>query len=145
MHARISRKPWKIIARHWRLAPPHLYPIYSLRQEQSLPSTKRHLRAQRIYWKKSFRKWKQNFKACFYRHEGEASIRRGFVQYVNLGKTGMKVSRLCLGMMSYGSKQWREWVLEGDEAKPFIKRALEAGINFFDTADVYSVGESECI
>ena len=65
------------------------------------------------------------------------------MQYVNLGKTGMKVSRLCLGMMSYGSKQWREWVLEEHEAKPFIQRALEAGINFFDTADVYSLGESE--
>ncbi len=65
------------------------------------------------------------------------------MQYTNLGKTGMKVSRLCLGMMSYGSKQWREWVLEEEEAKPFIKRALDAGINFFDTADVYSVGESE--
>ena len=65
------------------------------------------------------------------------------MQYVNLGKTGLKVSRLCLGMMSYGSKQWRDWVLEEDEAKPFIKRALDAGINFFDTADVYSVGESE--
>jgi aryl-alcohol dehydrogenase (NADP+) len=67
------------------------------------------------------------------------------MQYVNLGKTGMKVSRLCLGMMSYGSKTWREWVLEGDDAKPFIQRALEAGINFFDTADVYSLGESERI
>ncbi|MGE5642980.1 MAG: aldo/keto reductase, partial [Byssovorax cruenta] len=65
------------------------------------------------------------------------------MQYVNLGKTGMKVSRLCLGMMSYGSKKWREWVLEEDEAKPFLQRALEAGINFFDTADVYSLGESE--
>src|SRR5512145_1229829 len=67
------------------------------------------------------------------------------MQYVNLGKTGMKVSRLCLGMMSYGSKQWREWILEEEESKPFIKRALEAGINFFDTADVYSTGESERI
>jgi aryl-alcohol dehydrogenase (NADP+) len=67
------------------------------------------------------------------------------MEYVNLGKTGMKVSRLCLGMMSYGSKQWREWVLEEEEAKPFIKRALDAGINFFDTADVYSRGESERI
>ena len=65
------------------------------------------------------------------------------MQYVNLGQTGMKVSRLCLGMMSYGSKKWREWILEEEEAKPFIKRALEAGINFFDTADVYSLGESE--
>jgi aryl-alcohol dehydrogenase (NADP+) len=67
------------------------------------------------------------------------------MQYVNLGKTGMKVSRLCLGMMSYGSKQWRSWVLEQDEAKPFVQHALEAGINFFDTADVYSTGESERI
>ncbi|HEU0294735.1 MAG TPA: aldo/keto reductase [Anaerolineales bacterium] len=67
------------------------------------------------------------------------------MQYTNLGKTGMKVSRLCLGMMSYGSKQWREWVLNEEEAKPFVQRALEAGINFFDTADVYSIGESEKI
>ncbi len=65
------------------------------------------------------------------------------MQYNNLGKTGMKVSRLCLGMMSYGSNQWRDWVLDEEQAKPFIKRALEAGINFFDTADVYSLGESE--
>jgi aryl-alcohol dehydrogenase (NADP+) len=67
------------------------------------------------------------------------------MQYVNLGNTGLKVSRLCLGMMTYGSKKWREWVLEEKEAKPFVKRALDAGINFFDTADVYSVGESERI
>ena len=65
------------------------------------------------------------------------------MQYTNLGKTGLKVSRLCLGMMTYGSKKWREWILEEDEAKPFVKRALDAGINFFDTADVYSLGESE--
>lgn len=65
------------------------------------------------------------------------------MQYINLGKTGIKVSRLCLGMMSYGSKKWREWVLEEADAKPFVKRALDAGINFFDTADVYSLGESE--
>ena len=67
------------------------------------------------------------------------------MQYVNLGKTGMKVSRLCLGMMSYGSKQWRNWILEEEESRPFVQRALEAGINFFDTADVYSTGESERI
>ena len=67
------------------------------------------------------------------------------MQYVNLGRTGMKVSRLCLGMMTYGAKTWREWVLEEDEARPFVMRALEAGINFFDTADVYSLGESERI
>jgi len=67
------------------------------------------------------------------------------MQYVNLGKTGLKVSRLCLGMMTYGSKKLREWFLEEKEAKPFVKRALDAGINFFDTADVYSLGESERI
>ena len=67
------------------------------------------------------------------------------MHYTNLGKTGMKVSRLCLGMMSYGVKSWREWVLDEEQAKPFIKRALDAGINFFDTADVYSLGESERI
>ncbi len=65
------------------------------------------------------------------------------MQYVNLGKSGVRVSRLCLGMMTYGSKDWRPWVLTEAEAKPFVKRALEAGINFFDTADVYSIGVSE--
>ncbi len=65
------------------------------------------------------------------------------MEYVNLGRTGLKVSRLCLGMMSYGAKSWREWVLEEGESRPFIARALELGINFFDTADVYSLGESE--
>jgi len=71
--------------------------------------------------------------------DGEGNINRGgTMQYVNLGKTGMKVSRLCLGMMSYGSKQWREWILEEEDARPFIERALDAGINFFDTADSYN-------
>jgi aryl-alcohol dehydrogenase (NADP+) len=65
------------------------------------------------------------------------------MDYVNLGRTGLKVSRLCLGMMTYGSKAWREWILEEDDARPFVKRALDAGINFFDTADVYSLGASE--
>ncbi len=55
----------------------------------------------------------------------------------------MKVSRLCLGAMTYGSKKWRDWVLDEDEARPFIRRALELGFNFFDTADMYSVGASE--
>ena len=62
---------------------------------------------------------------------------------INLGATGIKVSRLCLGMMTYGSKRWRDWVLEEEEARPLIKQALDAGINFFDTADVYSLGVSE--
>jgi aryl-alcohol dehydrogenase (NADP+) len=65
------------------------------------------------------------------------------MDYVNLGKTGLKVSRLCLGCMSFGSSKWRSWVLDEEEARPFVKKALEGGINFFDTADVYSQGESE--
>jgi aryl-alcohol dehydrogenase (NADP+) len=65
------------------------------------------------------------------------------MQYVKLGSTGLTVSRLCLGAMTYGSKKWREWVLEEQESKPFFRRALDAGINFYDTADVYSLGVSE--
>jgi aryl-alcohol dehydrogenase (NADP+) len=67
------------------------------------------------------------------------------MEYVNLGRSGLKVSRLCLGMMTYGSPQWRKWVLGEDQTLPFVKRALEAGINFFDTADVYSLGASEIV
>ena len=67
------------------------------------------------------------------------------MEYINLGKTGLKVSRLCLGCMTYGSKKWRPWVLEEHEAGPFFRRAIEAGINFFDTADTYSAGVSETI
>jgi aryl-alcohol dehydrogenase-like predicted oxidoreductase len=65
------------------------------------------------------------------------------MDYVNLGKTGLKVSRLCLGCMTYGSSKWRSWVLDEAESRPFIKHALEAGINFFDTANMYSDGVSE--
>ncbi len=65
------------------------------------------------------------------------------MDYVNLGTTGLKVSRLCLGAMTYGSKQWRPWVLEEEEARPFIRKALEFGINYYDTADMYSAGKSE--
>ena len=65
------------------------------------------------------------------------------MEYVRLGKTGLKVSRLCLGCMTYGTSKWRPWVLEANEGRPFIKRALEHGINFFDTADMYSLGVSE--
>lgn len=65
------------------------------------------------------------------------------MKYANLGNTGVSVSRICLGMMTYGSRAWRDWVLEYDEALPFMEAALEAGINFFDTADVYSNGASE--
>jgi len=65
------------------------------------------------------------------------------MDYVRLGSTGLKVSRLCLGCMTYGTKQWREWVLEEEDSRPLILRALELGINFFDTADMYSLGVSE--
>jgi aryl-alcohol dehydrogenase (NADP+) len=65
------------------------------------------------------------------------------MQYVRFGQTGIKVSRLCLGMMTYGSSRWRPWVLDEAESRPFVKRALEHGINFFDTADMYSRGVSE--
>jgi aryl-alcohol dehydrogenase-like predicted oxidoreductase len=65
------------------------------------------------------------------------------MQYVTLGRTGLKVSRLCLGTMTYGTPAWREWVLPEDASRPFIRRALEHGITFFDTADMYSLGVSE--
>jgi aryl-alcohol dehydrogenase (NADP+) len=65
------------------------------------------------------------------------------MDYVRLGSTGMKVSRICLGVMSYGSPKWRPWVLDEEQSRPFISRALEHGINFFDTADMYSHGVSE--
>ena len=62
---------------------------------------------------------------------------------VRLGTTDVQVSPLCLGTMTYGTKSWRPWILEEGEARPFFRRAIEAGINFFDTADMYSVGASE--
>ncbi len=65
------------------------------------------------------------------------------MEYVRLGKTGLKVSRLCLGCMTYGDPKWREWVLDEAASRPFVKAALDIGINFFDTADMYSVGASE--
>ncbi|HEX4998964.1 MAG TPA: aldo/keto reductase, partial [Terriglobia bacterium] len=67
------------------------------------------------------------------------------MQYINLGSSGLKVSRLALGMMSYGEKTWRPWVLEEKDSLPFVQRALELGVNFFDTADMYSLGASERI
>ncbi|KAJ2956293.1 hypothetical protein NQZ79_g7844 [Umbelopsis isabellina] len=67
------------------------------------------------------------------------------MQYVNLGPTGVRVSRICLGCMSYGDKNWASWVTEEEESLPLIKQAYDAGINFFDTANVYSNGVSEKI
>ncbi len=65
------------------------------------------------------------------------------MEYINLGNSGLKVSRLCLGCMTFGSKKWRDWVLEEPDAEKIIKHALDQGINFFDTADMYSNGVSE--
>jgi aryl-alcohol dehydrogenase-like predicted oxidoreductase len=65
------------------------------------------------------------------------------MKYVPLGRSGLQVSRLALGCMSYGTPAWRPWVLDESAARPFFRRAIEAGINFFDTADMYSVGVSE--
>ncbi len=65
------------------------------------------------------------------------------MDYVNLGETGLRVSRICLGMMSYGTPDWRDWVLDEAASEPIVKAAVEAGITFFDTADMYSVGVSE--
>jgi aryl-alcohol dehydrogenase-like predicted oxidoreductase len=67
------------------------------------------------------------------------------MRYVNLGNTGLRVSRVCLGMMSYGRSDERPWALPETDAEPIIRRAVEGGITFFDTADVYNEGESEVI
>ena len=67
------------------------------------------------------------------------------MDYVNLGGTGLRVSRICLGMMSYGRHESREWAIDQDAAEPIVRRAVEQGVIFFDTADVYNGGQSEVI
>jgi aryl-alcohol dehydrogenase-like predicted oxidoreductase len=67
------------------------------------------------------------------------------MDYVNLGATGLRVSRVCLGMMSYGKHPSREWALDEPEAEPIVRAAVEGGINFFDTADTYNGGQSEVV
>ncbi|MFW6458399.1 MAG: aldo/keto reductase [Halodesulfurarchaeum sp.] len=67
------------------------------------------------------------------------------MEYTTLGSTGMEVSRIALGCMSFGSSDWREWVLQEEESREIIERAIDLGINFFDTANMYSTGESERI
>ena len=67
------------------------------------------------------------------------------MDYVNLGNTGLRVSRVCLGMMSFGKHAEREWALDETGAEPIVRRAVEGGITFFDTADVYNGGESEVL
>ena len=67
------------------------------------------------------------------------------MDYVNLGATGLRVSRVCLGMMSYGAHESREWALDEHVAEPIVRRAVEGGITFFDTADVYNGGQSEVV
>ncbi len=65
------------------------------------------------------------------------------MEYVNLGSTGLRVSRVCLGMMSFGNNSDRPWVLDDDAAEPIVRAAADGGVTFFDTADVYSAGASE--
>jgi aryl-alcohol dehydrogenase-like predicted oxidoreductase len=67
------------------------------------------------------------------------------MQYVNLGGTGLRVSRVCLGMMSFGKHESREWALDEAAAAPIVERAVEGGVTFFDTADVYNGGQSEVV
>ena len=67
------------------------------------------------------------------------------MQYTSLGATGLTVSRICLGMMTYGSSQWRPWILDEADSRPLVQHAVELGINYFDTADMYSGGESEVL
>jgi aryl-alcohol dehydrogenase-like predicted oxidoreductase len=67
------------------------------------------------------------------------------METVNLGRTGLRVSRLCLGMMSFGPHETREWALDEEAAEPIVRRAVEGGITFFDTADVYNGGQSEVV
>ena len=67
------------------------------------------------------------------------------MEYVNLGSTGLRVSRVCLGMMSFGAHESRRWALPEEEAEPIVRRAVEGGITFFDTADVYNGGQSEVV
>src|ERR1700683_3106679 len=65
------------------------------------------------------------------------------MNYVNLGKTGLRVSRICLGMMSFGNDSERPWVLDETQAEPIVKAAVEGGLTFYGTADTYSKGASE--
>jgi aryl-alcohol dehydrogenase-like predicted oxidoreductase len=67
------------------------------------------------------------------------------MEYVNLGNTGLRVSRVCLGMMSFGAHESRPWALPEADAEPIVRRAVEGGITFFDTADVYNGGQSEVV
>src|SRR3989338_9393526 len=67
------------------------------------------------------------------------------IEYVRLGKSGLKVSRICLGCASFGSTKWQQWALGEEASTVLIKQAYDAGINFFDTADVYSNGQSEIV
>src|ERR687892_61328 len=67
----------------------------------------------------------------------------GAMRHVGLGRSGLKVSRICLGMMSYGNRTERDWHLDEGEAEPIVRRAVEAGVTYFDTADMYDCGASE--
>src|SRR5439155_18596523 len=85
----------------------------------------------------------QNAQKSFSAGSASSAFDVVIMDYVRLGNTGLKVSRICLGTMTYGTPEWRPWVLDESASRPFFIRALEHGINFFDTADMYSVGVSE--
>jgi 1-deoxyxylulose-5-phosphate synthase len=76
---------------------------------------------------------------------GRSMVKGVFMDYTNLGATGLRVSRICLGMMSFGDKSSRQWVLEEDEAEPIVRAAADGGVIFFDTANVYAKGASEVV
>jgi aryl-alcohol dehydrogenase (NADP+) len=76
-------------------------------------------------------------------YAGVSDLEELRMELVNLGKTGLKVSKVCLGCMTYGTPKWRDWVLDEEASRPFFRLAAEAGINFYDTADMYSLGASE--
>jgi aryl-alcohol dehydrogenase-like predicted oxidoreductase len=74
-----------------------------------------------------------------------SEVSENLVKYIPLGRSGVKVSPICLGMMLYGSRKWEQWALEQDEARPLVRRAVELGINYFDTSNNYSNGMSEIL
>src|SRR4051794_9141363 len=79
------------------------------------------------------------------RYGGRRSAKEAGMRYLNLGGTGLRVSRVCLGMMSFGSHESRRWALDEAAAEPIVKRAVDGGVIFFDTADVYNGGQSEIV
>jgi aryl-alcohol dehydrogenase-like predicted oxidoreductase len=82
---------------------------------------------------------------ALWRYRGRRSPKEAAVRYANLGNTGLRVSRVCLGMMSFGRHESRAWALDEEAAEPIVRRAVDGGVIFFDTADVYNGGQSEIV